>query len=148
MPTLKLHQRRKRPRLGPYSTKHALTSIDGRCRVALTMREFTRELEAHVGGNPTPAQRVLIREASIKAARLAMMTDAILDRDAPDFDLMTRCYLAWSNSLRRDVEALGLKAPEQKIPQLGQFLAAQPPAKASADPPKRRGRPPKLGIVA
>jgi hypothetical protein len=135
MATLKLNQRRKRPRLGPYSKKEALTSIDGRCRVARTIREFARELVAQVGGDPTPAQRILIREASIKNARITMMADAILDRDAPDFDLTTRCYLAWSNSLRRDLEALGIKAPERKETELGQFLEARKvglPAKVAA----------------
>jgi hypothetical protein len=68
MATLKLHQRRKRPRLGPYSKPHALTSVDGRCRAARTIGEFAHELSAHVGGDPTPAQRVLIREAAVKNA--------------------------------------------------------------------------------
>jgi hypothetical protein len=124
MPTLKLNQRRRRPRLGPYSKPHALTTVDGRCRVARTIREFAHELVKHIGA-PTPAQRVLIREASIKNAKLGMLVDRILDGTQPDLDIASRCYLAWSNSLRRDLEALGLKAPEQKAPELGQFLAAQ-----------------------
>jgi hypothetical protein len=99
-----------------------LTSIDGRCRVARMIREFAKELERHVGGNPTPAQQTLIREAAIKNVRCAFMIDKILDQDDLDFDLATRTYLAWSNSLRRDLEALGIKAPEQKAPQLADFL--------------------------
>ena len=46
MPTLKLHQRRRTTRMGPYSRPHALTMIDGRCRVARVMRDFAKELEA------------------------------------------------------------------------------------------------------
>jgi hypothetical protein len=61
-----------------------------------------------------------------------MMAEQILDKNAPDVDLVSRCYLAWSNSLRRDLEALGIKAPEQKAPQLSEFLGRRP------------GRPPKV----
>ena len=65
---------------------------------------------------------MLIREASVKNAKLGMLVDKILSGTEPDVDLATRCYLAWSNSLRRDLEALGLKAPEQKMPSVAQFL--------------------------
>jgi hypothetical protein len=98
--------------------------VDGRCRVARVMRDFAKELERHVG-NPSPAQQALIREASLKNAKLAMLADHILDSTASDYDCATRTYLAWSNSLRRDLEALGLKAPEQRAPQLADFLSAR-----------------------
>jgi hypothetical protein len=124
MATLKLHQRRRRPRLGPYSKPHALTTVDGRCRVARHIREFAAELVRHIG-EPTAAQRVLIREASIKNAKLGLLVDKILDGAEPDLDMASRCYLAWSNSLRRDLEALGLRQPEQKVPELAEFLSVQ-----------------------
>jgi hypothetical protein len=111
-----------------------LTTVDGRCRVARTVRDFARELVVHVGSDPTPAQRVLIREASIKNAKLGLLVDQILEGDGLDVDLATRCYLAWSNSLRRDLEVLGLKGPEKKLPELGQFLALR----------RGPGRPPKV----
>jgi hypothetical protein len=138
MATLKLHQRRKRPRLGPFSSKQSLISVDGRCSVARAIRDFARELERHLGAEPTPAQRVLIREAAIKNARITMMSEAILDRSAPDFDLVTRCYLAWSNSLRRDLEALGLKPPEQQVPRIADFLSQQK---------RGPGRPPRVRVA-
>jgi hypothetical protein len=102
MPTLKLHQRRRRPRLGPSSKPHALTTVDGRCRMARTIREFAHELTRHVGA-PSPAQQVLIREAAIKNAKLGMLVDKILDGTEPDLDMASRCYLAWSNSLRQSI---------------------------------------------
>jgi hypothetical protein len=112
MATLKLRQRRRRPRLGPYSTKQALISIDGRCAIARATRQFAQELVAQLGGDPTPAQQILIREASIKNARILLMAEAILDKGALDYDCATKTYLAWSNSLRRDLEALGLQQAE------------------------------------
>jgi hypothetical protein len=49
--------RRVRQRLGPYSKATSLTEVDGRCRVARQIREFTAILVEPVGGSPTPAQR-------------------------------------------------------------------------------------------
>jgi hypothetical protein len=125
MATLPLKQRRKRRRYGPYTKSHGLTTVDGRCRVARNIREFARELERHIGNEPTPAQRVLVREAAVKNAKLGLLVDKILSGAEPDVDLATRCYLAWSNSLRRDLQALGLKSPEKNLPELGQFLAIE-----------------------
>ena len=53
------------------------------------------------------------------------LTDQILDATSADYDLGTRTYLAWSNSLRRDLEALGLKAPEKQAPKLAEFLSVK-----------------------
>jgi hypothetical protein len=124
MATLKLKQGRRRPRLGPYSRPHALTTVDGRCRVARTIREFAQALVAHVG-EPTAAQNVIIRQASIKHAKLLMLTDQILEGTEPDLDCASRTYLAWSNSLRRDLEALGLDRPEKKMPRLADVLTVK-----------------------
>jgi hypothetical protein len=33
--------------------------------------------------------------------------------------------VSWSNSLRRDLEALGLRKPEAQVPALSDFLAAR-----------------------
>jgi hypothetical protein len=112
MAALLLKRKKKRLHLGPYSRRNNLTEVDGRCKVARCMRDFARALEQHLGGNPSPAQRVLIREASIKDAKLAMLVDKILTDNEPDLDCATRTYLAWANSLRRDLEALGLKAAD------------------------------------
>jgi hypothetical protein len=108
--------------------------VDGRCRVARTIREFAQELVRHVG-EPTPAQRVIIREAAIKNAKLGMLCDKILDGTEPDLDLASRCYLAWSNSLRRDLEALGLKAAEERAPALVEYIKRPP------------GRPPRVRVA-
>ena len=115
--------RRIKPRYGPYSTPTSLTRVDGRCRVARQIREFTKALVQHVGGTPTPAQAVLIREASLKNAKVVMLADKILEGAEFDLDLASRCYLAWSNSLRHDLAALGLSQPEKQVANLSDFLA-------------------------
>jgi hypothetical protein len=115
---------RIRRKYGPYSTPTSLTAVDGRCRVARQIREFTASLVEHVGGQPSPAQSVLIREASLKNAKVVMLADKILEGAELDLDLASRCYLAWSNSLRRDLEALGLGQPEKQLPALRGYLKA------------------------
>jgi hypothetical protein len=117
--------RRIRRRYGPYTKTTSLTAIDGRCRVARQIREFTATLVQHVGGSPTPAQAVLIREASVKNAKVVMLTDTILAGKGVDLDCATRTYLAWSNSLRRDLEALGVSRPEQQLPSPIEYLAVR-----------------------
>jgi hypothetical protein len=116
---------RIRPRYGPYTRATSLTQIDGRCRIARQIREFTATLVQHVGGSPTAAQAVLIREAAIKNAKVAMLVDTILAGQGVDLDCATRTYLAWSNSLRRDLEALGMTRPDQQLPSPIEYLAAR-----------------------
>ena len=89
--------------------------IDGRCAVSRCIKDLALALVEHVGGDPTPPQLLLIRECAIKNARLGLLVDKILAGDEIDIDLASRVYLAWSNSMRRDLEALGIKR-EQQLP--------------------------------
>jgi hypothetical protein len=114
--------RRIRRRFGPYSKATSLTAIDGRCRAARQIREFTAELMQHIGPDPTAAERVLVNAAAVKHAKMIMLADKILADSELDLDLATRTFLAWSNSLRRDLEALGLKRPQQMPKKLADVL--------------------------
>ncbi len=120
---LPLKPRAQRRKVGPYSRAHKLSSVDARSQVGQYIKRLAEELAAHVGKTPSPAQRLLIKEAAIKSAKLGMLVDKILAGNEPDVDLATRCYLAWSNSLRRDLEALGLHKPEAQVPAISDFLA-------------------------
>jgi hypothetical protein len=117
-------RRCQRKKLGPYSRAHHLASVDGRSQVGRYIQDLSRDLARHVG-DPSPAQRVLIKEAAIKSARLGLLVDRILSDSNLDYDCATRTYLAWSNSLRRDLEALGLQKPEAKLPAIADYIAAR-----------------------
>ena len=95
------------------------------------MDKTRAELTAHVGGNPSHVQRTLIE----RAARLALYVE-MMDARALESGGMTerdsRQYLAWSNSLTRTLERLGLKSAAQKptSPLAAHF--SRPPAWSAA----------------
>jgi hypothetical protein len=68
---------------------------------------------------------VIIREAAFKNAKVTMLVDKILEGAELDLDLASRCYLAWSNSLRHDLALLGLSRPEKQVPAIVDFLKVQ-----------------------
>ena len=120
------------PRPSPYAKPHVLARLSGDCQVARYIRSFAKELDAQLGGSTTPAQKALIKEAAIKSAKLGLLVDKILANTEPDPDLASRCYLAWSNSLRRDLEVLGIGRPEVQTPRIAEYLAARPKKRGSA----------------
>lgn len=76
-----------------------------------------------LGGDPSTAQLILIRRASIKALRCDMLDRFILSGEAsPDVE---QWYLRWSNTLRKDLQALGLKRVSTAPVSLEDYLKAE-----------------------
>ena len=73
------------------------------------MARVRAELTQHLGGKPTAPQRILIDRAAALSLRLHLM-----DRESARSGEMTerngRQYLAWSNSLTRVLNQIGLTA--------------------------------------
>jgi hypothetical protein len=73
------------------------------------MRDTRAALTAHVGGNPSVTQRLLIDRAVQLTIRVATM-----DRKFAETEVQTehdsRTYLAWTGSLSRILRDLGLQA--------------------------------------
>jgi hypothetical protein len=71
------------------------------------MASLRRELIAHVGGNPSIAQTLLIDQACALQLRLALM-----DTETDKVGTMTARnqvqYLAWSGSLQRVLNQIGM----------------------------------------
>jgi hypothetical protein len=104
------------PRLGPYSKAATLAKQDKRTKPARLMASLRRELIAHVGGKPSIPQTLLIDQACALQLRLALM-----DKDTDKVGTMTERnqvqYLAWSGSLQRVLNQIGLTAaPAPKDP--------------------------------
>ena len=110
--------RRKKP--GPFSRDQALANPDRRTRAGRVMRTVTEELMAHLGDASAP-QRLLVQSAALKSVRLALLTDLLLDgtniSEGSDHHA-----LAWLNSLRLDLQALGLERREKATIDLATYM--------------------------
>ncbi len=112
---------KKAHRIGRYSHGNALVRLDFRTREGKFARAIQDELVAHVGGSPNAAQQLLIRLASIKALRIALMSDHVLSQESIS-EKDDRSFLCWANSLRRDLDVLGLTRQASSSPRLAELL--------------------------
>ena len=96
------------PKLGAYAKEIVLARPDGRTKEARLLRQARRALIAHLGGEArlSAPQRALVERAAMLQLRCAVLDKKILDGTFSEYDAKT--YLAFSNSLRRSLEALGL----------------------------------------
>src|ERR1700684_4416683 len=97
----------RRRKVGPFSRDQALTDLDHRTRAGRVMKGVIEELTAHLGAATAP-QRLLIQSAALKATRLALLSDQLLDGTPPSEGSGGHA-LAWLNSLRLDLMAIGLE---------------------------------------
>ena len=117
------------PKLGAYAKDVVLARPDKRTREGRCLQQARLGLIAHLGGekNLTNPQRALIERCAMLQLRCAVLDRKILDGTFSEFDAKT--YLAFSNSLRRSLEALGLGPAAAAQPmdavQYGKMLDAQ-----------------------
>jgi hypothetical protein len=116
--------------IGPYSRRHRLGYIDRRTHEGKLLEEFRADLVEHCGGAPNTIQSVLIERAARMQLRLAMMDSKVAAGDLHEHD--SRVYLAWANTLRRTLVALGVQsattatgATTQPLDQYLKLLAAR-----------------------
>jgi hypothetical protein len=97
------------PRIGPHSRPDKLQIVDGRLAEGRLMARVRAELTQHLGGKPTAPQRILIDRAAALSLRLHLM-DRESARSGEMSERNGRQYLAWSNSLTRVLNQIGLAA--------------------------------------
>jgi hypothetical protein len=119
--------RRKKP--GPFSRDQALANPDRRTRAGRVMKTVVAELMEHLGDASAP-QRLLVQSAALKSVRLALLTDQLLD-GTPMAEGSDHHALAWLNSLRLDLQALGLERRNQPSLDLASYLKEQAEATAA-----------------
>ena len=108
--------------IGPYSAIERLLNVDGRTRIGKLLRDVRAALFEHVGGSPNPAQQLIIHQATIKTTRLVLLERRVLsDHSMEEGD--KHQWLAWSNSLRRDLESLGIAGKRSGPPDLQTYIA-------------------------
>lgn len=86
------------------------------------MRKIQRDLIAHVGGEPSAAQRILIEQAAQLRLHIALMDKRTAEgRELSERD--ARQYLAWANSLSKLLRHLGLKGVAARPRSLADHIA-------------------------
>jgi hypothetical protein len=124
--------RDRHKKAGPFSRDQALVDLDRRTRAGRVMKSVIRELTNHLGDATAP-QRLLIQSAALKSTRLALLSDQLLDGTPPS-EGSDHHALAWLNSLRLDLQALGLERKGPAALDLREYLkeqAEQQPAAAA-----------------
>lgn len=117
--------------------RRAVPPKDARSAEGRLLRRVRDALVKHVGGRPTAAQMILIERASMLALHISQM-DAKALAAGGFSEWQGRQYLAWCNSLRLALEALGLAPQPQQPPELATYLAqraAAPAPEAEATTP-------------
>jgi hypothetical protein len=114
---------KRAPRVGPYSTRAVLMALDRRTRESALARSTHAELVAHVGGHPTPPQALIIQLVVLRTLRIALLVNRLGVGELTEHD--DRTLNAWMNSMRSDLLALGIRAPEKSVPSLEAYLVTR-----------------------
>jgi hypothetical protein len=120
--------------LGPHSRALARgvigDAIDGRSREGKFLRKCEAELVAQVGGEPSFAQRLLIRRIARVMLKLELFDAKMAGDNWTDHD--ARTYGGLSNSLRLMLREVGGKAaPAKRANPLAEHFS-RPPARSVA----------------
>jgi hypothetical protein len=111
-------------RIGPHSRPHKLAVIDGRRAEARRLKEVRAELTAHVGGNPSTTQKMVIARIAMLTLRMELMDGrALKTGDMTEKD--AREYLAWNNTVSRMLMQLGVHAAPARPRTLADHLASK-----------------------
>ena len=110
--------------VGPFSRDRSLASLDKRTKAGRVMRQTLADLREHVGGNPTAAEGLIIQSAALKATRLYLLSAKLLEAEDAAIPEGDNHALAWLNSMRLDLQALGLaKRIRDVTPSLAEIVA-------------------------
>jgi len=116
---------------GPFSRDRSLSTLDKRTKAGRVLRTTIGDLTAHLGGEPTAAEALLIQSAALKATRLFLLSEKLLagGEIGEDGD---HHALAWLNSMRQDLTALGLARRVRDVtPSLSEYLATSSDGEAT-----------------
>ena len=101
--------RGKKRRIGAFSRRLSVSDLDLRTSAGKFAHAIKEGLEAQIG-NPSPGQQILIKLVAIKVLRCEMMYEKVMAGGDLQ-DRIENYFLVWSNSIRRDLEALGVLDP-------------------------------------
>jgi len=94
--------------------------IDGRTREGKTIIAARGALVSTIGGDPTPQESILIDRIVFKMLRCTLYEMATLQGTTSGGS--DHIYLAWANSLRLDLQSLGLTRKTKDVVDLSLYL--------------------------
>lgn len=112
-----------RRKITPHSRLLARGCIDGRSREGRFLAACRAELASHVGGSPSPAERVLIDRLAWLQLHV-LLIDERVSGGHPMSGHDQRAYLAFSNAISRGMRTFGLKAAAAPVDPTADFHAA------------------------
>lgn len=128
-----LPDRREKHGARGFERRYLAGELDGREKETQLLKRELQDLADDRGGpeHLTNAERTLLERAAFKSVLCQVVEAYTLKQASPIgqdglLPVLAKQYLTWSNSLRRDLEALGLR-PERpdKRPSLQEFLKAR-----------------------
>ncbi len=99
-----------------------LKRLDRRTRESKTLVAARGALTSAMGGQPRPQQAMLIERVVFKMLRCALYEMATLAGDTTAGT--DHIYLGWANSLRLDLQALGMNRKNKQVISLHSYLDA------------------------
>jgi len=140
-------------KIGMRSNDSRLARLDGRTKPGRVLIHTRKSLTEHVGGYPTPAERLIIESAAIKSVRLFLLSEKLLTDGVIGCDQQDEKTIAWLNSLRLDLMALGLGRRIKDVsPSLAEIITSTQEQRRSTTPdfpiPPRGGASPARKAMA
>lgn len=141
---LALRSKRGKPSTSEFRDLRArIAPMDLRSKLGRANKLLRESLLQHVGGKPSATEAALIDLACQIDLRLQVLDARFADSDGEFSGHDAKQYLAWSNSLARLLQRLGLKSREPARASLADYIASQSSTRrVGADGPQRRSNPP------
>jgi hypothetical protein len=111
--------KRQKPWIG--GKQNRFRQIDGRIYEGKLERRTIADLSAHLGGDLTVPQEILVRQCAKLVVVLDVLGVELVDKGEVS-DFASRRYLAWVGQLRRTLETVGIERPQQAPKRLADVL--------------------------
>lgn len=112
---------------GLYVSLPKRMKIDGRSKFGKAIRQLRNSLIDDLGAEISTQESLIVDRAVFKVLRLCSFESHILKSQGMETEKQSREYLAMANSLRLDLQALGLQRRGGEIENLETYLAKNYP---------------------
>ena len=96
--------------------------LDQRTREAKALNQIEAELVTALGGDPSPQEVLIVKQAAVKAVRVALIGQHLLSANGNAPQSLTDDYLRWGRELREDLKTLGLERRQKSVMDLQTYL--------------------------